>query len=65
MSDLTKLSLTELSNGLQTGAFSSRELTQAYLDRIDRFEPHLHAFITLTPELALKAANQADQSLAD
>jgi len=35
------------------------------LGRIERLEPDLQAFITLTPELALSGAKSADQRLAD
>ena len=43
------------------GQVSSLELTRAYLARIDRLEPTLHAFITRTPELALGQAQAADE----
>jgi aspartyl-tRNA(Asn)/glutamyl-tRNA(Gln) amidotransferase subunit A len=49
---------------LRRGEFSSRELTQAYLERIQRLDPHLHAFLAHTPELALAQADQADRRLA-
>jgi Asp-tRNA(Asn)/Glu-tRNA(Gln) amidotransferase A subunit family amidase len=41
-----------------------QELTQAYLDRIARLEPSLHAFITLAGEKALEAAQLGGSSLA-
>ncbi|MFN2153039.1 MAG: amidase, partial [Anaerolineales bacterium] len=65
MSELTSLPITELIAGLQRGDFSSRELTQAYLDRIEALEPTLKAFITLTPELALQQAEAADKKLVE
>jgi aspartyl-tRNA(Asn)/glutamyl-tRNA(Gln) amidotransferase subunit A len=46
---------------LRRGDVSSRELTQAALDRMSRLEPKLRAFITTTPELALQMADQADR----
>lgn len=61
MSDLSKLTLQQIRTGLRNGDFSSRELTQAYLDRIERLEPQLKTFITLTPEIALGQAELADQ----
>lgn len=61
--DLTELALTEMIHGLHRGDFSSRELTLAHLERVHRMEPDLHAFITLTPEAALAAAETADQRL--
>ena len=48
-------------SALRKGQVSSRELTQDVLERIDRFEPQLHAFITLTPDLALRMADEADR----
>jgi aspartyl-tRNA(Asn)/glutamyl-tRNA(Gln) amidotransferase subunit A len=48
-------------SALRQGEVSSRELTQAVLDRMTRIEPRLHAFITPTPELALQMADKADQ----
>ena len=50
---------------MRRGEFSSRELTQAYLQRIDTLDQELHAFITLTPERALEQADEADRRLAN
>ncbi len=60
MSQLTDLKLTQVVQALANKEISSRELTQAYLDRIERLEPELHAFITLDPESALAQADLAD-----
>jgi aspartyl-tRNA(Asn)/glutamyl-tRNA(Gln) amidotransferase subunit A len=65
MSELIDLPLSQIITALQSGEISSRQLTLAYLERIERLEPHLHAFITLTPELALAQADSADRRLAD
>ncbi|MEW6717819.1 MAG: Asp-tRNA(Asn)/Glu-tRNA(Gln) amidotransferase subunit GatA [Chloroflexota bacterium] len=64
MDELTDLPLNDLVSGLRAGEFSSRELTQAFLDRVERFEPWIHAFICLVPEAALAQADQADEKLA-
>ncbi len=40
------------------------ETTQALLERLEAAGPHLHATITLTPELALDAARRADERRA-
>jgi aspartyl-tRNA(Asn)/glutamyl-tRNA(Gln) amidotransferase subunit A len=58
--ELTDLTAKECLHALNQGQVSSVELTRSYLSRIDAFEPHLHAFITLTPEKALKGAKDAD-----
>jgi aspartyl-tRNA(Asn)/glutamyl-tRNA(Gln) amidotransferase subunit A len=65
MTELTDLSLTECSVYLRRGEISSRDLTKAYLERIDRFDPQLHAFLTMTAEEALFRANRADYILAE
>src|SRR5690606_31730661 len=44
--------------------FSSVELTKHFLERIERFNPDLNAFITVTAERALEAAEAADRQLA-
>lgn len=63
MSDLVNLSLGEMIALLRAGDLSSRELTLAHLERIERLEPLLHAFLTLIPEDALAQADQADEQL--
>ncbi len=63
MTDLTNLTLTQAAAALRRGDFSSRELTQAYLARIERLEPKVRAFLTLTPEMALRQAEAADDRL--
>src|SRR5260370_7258073 len=41
---------------------SSTELTRAYLERIERINPKLNAFVITTPELALDQAKAADNA---
>lgn len=45
---------------LDRGQFTSVELTQAYLDRIDRIDPTLNAYVQIDAEGALAAAEAAD-----
>jgi aspartyl-tRNA(Asn)/glutamyl-tRNA(Gln) amidotransferase subunit A len=61
---LVDLSMAQAVRGLRAGHFSSTELVQACLERTQRLEPHLHAYLTLASEVALSAALQADQQLA-
>jgi aspartyl-tRNA(Asn)/glutamyl-tRNA(Gln) amidotransferase subunit A len=63
MTNLTDLTVKEALSGLRSKAFSSRELTEAYLARIEDLEPALHAFLTLTPDCALAGADVADRAL--
>ncbi len=55
--------LTELSAALAVRKISSRELTQAFLERIARLNSALNAFITVDEEGALAAARRADERL--
>ncbi|HEX4387324.1 MAG TPA: Asp-tRNA(Asn)/Glu-tRNA(Gln) amidotransferase subunit GatA [Steroidobacteraceae bacterium] len=64
MSDLHRLSVSELVGGLRARRFSSVELTRAYLERIDRHQGTLNAFISVTREQALREAEAADAALA-
>lgn len=48
---------------LKTRKVSSREITQAVLDRIDAVEDKVRAFVTPTSELALQAATEADERI--
>ena len=63
MSSLTDLTLTQSIQALRRGDTSSQELTQACLDRIERLDPSLHAFLTLVPEKALRQAQEADKKI--
>ncbi len=56
--------LAELSLGLQAKTYSSVELTQFFLNRIDQHQ-QLNSYITVTPELALAQAKAADQRIAN
>ena len=57
-------SLAELAKGLKAGEFTSRELTQHYLQRIEDLDEELNSFITVCPELALEQADAADAAIA-
>ncbi|HRY16750.1 MAG TPA: amidase, partial [Candidatus Competibacteraceae bacterium] len=53
--------IAQLNAALTAGEFSSEELTRALLERVERFNPQLNAFITLTAEAALAQARAADE----
>lgn len=59
------LSIAQLAEGLRNQTFTSVELTQHYLDRIKRFDPNYNSFVTLTEEIALAQAAEADNRLAE
>jgi aspartyl-tRNA(Asn)/glutamyl-tRNA(Gln) amidotransferase subunit A len=57
---LTDLTISQAHARLRAGEISSVELTQAYLDRIERLDDTIHAYLTVAAELALEQAQQAD-----
>ncbi|MBU6235830.1 MAG: Asp-tRNA(Asn)/Glu-tRNA(Gln) amidotransferase subunit GatA [Alphaproteobacteria bacterium] len=63
MTDLTDLTITEALNGLKAKKFSATELTRAHIAQMDA-NRHLNAYITETPELALKQAAESDKRIA-
>ena len=62
--DLHTLTIHEAHEHLKNRDFSARELTQALLKRIEEVEPKVKAYIIVTPEKALKEAEQADKMIA-
>jgi aspartyl-tRNA(Asn)/glutamyl-tRNA(Gln) amidotransferase subunit A len=49
---------------LRDRELSSVELTRSYLERVQQVEPKVRSFVTITDELALKQAEQADELIA-
>ncbi|MBV9599994.1 MAG: Asp-tRNA(Asn)/Glu-tRNA(Gln) amidotransferase subunit GatA [Chloroflexi bacterium] len=62
--DPTQLDITRLAELLRSRQTSSVDLTRAYLERIDRLNPRLNAYITVTAEAALQQARAADAEIA-
>ncbi len=60
MTALHDLSIAQAGAKLRDGSLTSVDLTQSLLARITALEPTLNAFVTLTPDRALKDAAQAD-----
>jgi aspartyl-tRNA(Asn)/glutamyl-tRNA(Gln) amidotransferase subunit A len=59
VTDLTDLTIAEARDGLASGDFTARELTEAHIRAVEAARP-LNAFITEMPEQALAAADEAD-----
>jgi aspartyl-tRNA(Asn)/glutamyl-tRNA(Gln) amidotransferase subunit A len=59
------LSIRQLAARLRAGEFSSRDLTEFFLERLDRLGPKLNAVTVVTRELAFAQADQADRELID
>ena len=53
MNAITDLTVRTALQALQEESLSSVELTKAFIERIEKFEPDVHAFITFTPDVAL------------
>src|SRR6266403_2879413 len=58
--DLTRMSIREVADLIRKKKVSPVELTTACLARIDRINPALNAFITITAEPALEQAREAE-----
>jgi aspartyl-tRNA(Asn)/glutamyl-tRNA(Gln) amidotransferase subunit A len=58
------MTATELAGVLRQKKASSVEITEAFLKRIEAVEKKVHAYVTVTPELALDMAREADRRLA-
>ena len=61
--ELAFYTVRQLGELLRTKQISSEELTKFFLARLQKYDPKLHCVITLTEELALQQARQADQEI--
>ena len=57
-------SLSELAQALAARQITSVELTQLFLERAQRLNPELNAFVTLDPEVTLAQARAADELIS-
>ncbi|HSK43306.1 MAG TPA: amidase, partial [Candidatus Binatia bacterium] len=64
LEDVAFWPVTSLSELLRTRQVTSVELTEMYLARARRHNPKLKCFVTVTDDLALREARQADQEIA-
>jgi aspartyl-tRNA(Asn)/glutamyl-tRNA(Gln) amidotransferase subunit A len=63
VTDITDLGVAEIRDGFRGGAFSAREVAEAFNDAVAGSDA-LNCFIVKTPEKALEAADEADRALA-
>ena len=61
--DLATRSIRDLATAIERGELSPVELTRHMLDRVERLNPTLHAFNTVTAEQALSQAGQAERAI--
>lgn len=59
--ELARAGLEELARRIRTREISSTEAVEATLDRLERLEPKLNAFITVLADSARQEAREADQ----
>jgi len=63
--DLTKITVKEAAQALKDKKVSSKELTSLAFAQIEKLEPRLGAFLTLTKEIAEKQAERIDKLVAN
>jgi aspartyl-tRNA(Asn)/glutamyl-tRNA(Gln) amidotransferase subunit A len=63
MTELYNLSISEAARLISTRQLSPVELTRAFLARIEALNDRLHAFLLVTPEKAVAAAQQAEMEI--
>lgn len=58
---IVDMTLSELSESLRSRELSAEEAAKAYLDQIEKREPEIGAYLTVTRENALETARKVDQ----
>ena len=61
--DIAFATVTQLARWIESRKLSSERLTGIYLARLERFDPKLKCVITVTRELAMAQAKQADREI--
>lgn len=64
MTNLRTLTLADMRDGLKAKKFSAMELAEAHLAAIEKVNPEMNAFITITRDKALTMAKSSDEKLA-
>jgi len=59
------LTITEALKKLKSREIGALELTNAYLERIEKYNPELNAYITITPERAISDATDSAERIAN
>ena len=61
---MSESKIAKLHEGLVQKEFSCKELTEEYIAAIEKDNEALNAYVTVTPETALKTAQQVDEKIA-
>ena len=62
--ELYHLSATELANKIKSKEISSKELTQLYIDRIEKYDDDINAVVVRMFDRAIEDAEKADETLS-
>lgn len=62
--EIARLPATELAQKIRTKQISAAEVTEAALRRMEKLEPHIHAYCVPTPDVARAAAAEVDRKIA-
>ena len=63
--ELAFYSISQLAELIRTRKVTSEQLTMMYLSRLKKYGPKLECYVTLTDDLALTQAKQADKEIAN
>lgn len=61
--DIANLEITEVAELIRSHRITSTQVTHLLLERIEALDPHLHSFVTVTRQRALKDAAAADAEI--
>ena len=61
MGNITEMSILELNNLLKNRECTSKEITEIFLNRIEKLQPEINAYITVCNDDAIKQAEEADK----
>ncbi|WP_159717935.1 amidase, partial [Geminicoccus flavidas] len=62
--EIARLPATALAQKIRTKQLSAAEVTEAALRRMEKLEPHIHAYCVPTPDVARAAAAEVDRKIA-
>lgn len=62
MTEITTMTVSELSRAMEAGELTSEEITRSYLASIEENDSRVNGYITVTPEAAIEAAKAADRA---
>lgn len=63
--NILDLTITQLHEGLSKKQFSSVEITKAYLSNIKKTDENIGAYLSVTEDLSLKQAQEADEKISE